>query len=71
MKWRVILVHRCRQGTFRPALATCMPETLVYVPQHNQEERCCILSGPWKGVVETQAWAGGHSHQQQGRVPTG
>lgn len=58
--------------TFRPALAKYLPETLVLrIPQPNHEEQRCILSGPWKGVVETQAWAGGHSHQQQGCVPTG
>lgn len=46
-KWRITLVHRCRrQGTFRPALAKGMPETVVHGPQHNQEEWWCILSGP-------------------------
>lgn len=48
-KWRITLVHRCRQGTFRPALAKGMPETFVRVPQHNQEEWWCILSGPGVG----------------------
>lgn len=46
-----------------------MPEPHVGV---HQEEWCCIHTvRAWKGVVESQAWAGGHSHQRQGRVPTG